>query len=144
MQERIVNHGELLVLTEQTCFFAGAAKLSAKQWSIFEIAKQPTHGVERLRQVRTAAPVAASDRSAISGEPAQSRRAADRAARVGADRRERGPLKNAGRSAARRSTSKRARIAGLFAIAELRILAGDAIRQRMKMRLAGDYRPGFL
>ncbi len=115
---------------------------AGQQRRVFEIAKEPAHGVERLGEVRAAAPVAAAERGAIAGEAAESGGHADGAAGVGADGGDRGAFLHAGARAGGRAAGERARVAGLQAVAEFRILAGDAIGERMQMGLAGDHRAG--
>ena len=136
-----MHHGEGIELL-QGAGIAGDEDIG-EQGSVFEIAKEPAHGVEGLGEVRAASPVAAADGGAIAGEAAEGGGAAHRAASIGTDGRERRAFKNAGRSAAGRSAGERTRIAGLLAVAEFGIFAGDAVGERVKVGLAGDDGPGF-
>ncbi len=79
---------------------SAGAKGAAKQRCVFKIAEKPAHGVKRFRQMRAAAPVAAAQRGAVPGKPAQRRGRADGAAGVGANGGHSRSLLHAGRGAA--------------------------------------------
>src|SRR5581483_9470074 len=106
---------------------------------VFQIAKEPAHGVEGFSQVRSATPVTAAQGSAISGQSAERSRHADRAARIRTDSDCSGALKNASHRAAGRPSGERRGIVRLQAVAELRIFAGDAIGKRVQVGFADDY-----
>ena len=93
--------------------------------------------------MRAAAPVAAADGSAITGQAAKRRGSAHGAAGISADGRKRGALKHAGSRAAGRAAGERAGIAGLLAVTEFGIFAGDAVGEGMKVGFAGDDGAGF-
>ncbi len=107
---------------------------------IFKVAKEPAHGVEGFSQMRAAAPVAAADRGAITGQAAERGRDADGAAGVCADGGDGGALLHAGCRAGGRAAGERGGVAGLQAVAEFGILAGDAVGQRVEVSFAGDDR----
>ena len=78
----------------------------------------------------------------IAGQPAERSRDANRPTRVSADGGYGGAFKHTGHGSARGTAGKRVGIAGLQAVAEFRILAGDAVGQRVQVGFAGDHGSG--
>ena len=60
VQERIVDDGELFEVVHMAVALPGT-KMSASRGAVFEVAKEPAHGVEGLGEMRAPAPIAASD-----------------------------------------------------------------------------------
>src|SRR6201999_2715403 len=98
--------------------------------------KKPSQGVERSSQVPAALPgflPAESESRAVSSQPTERRRHADRAAGIGADGGNSRAFLDTGRTPARGSACELQRIARLQAVAILFVLACDAIGKLMQM-----------
>ena len=136
MKECVANNGE--ARDGRGRCGVGTREGSGEQRCVFEVAKEPAHRVEGFGEVACAGPVAAADGGAVADEAAERCGAADGTAGVCADGGDGGALEHAGCGATGGASGERCGIAGLHAVAELGVLAGDAVGERMQMRLAGD------
>ncbi len=105
---------------------------------IAEIATEPADGVEGLRQVVAAGPVADAEGGAVAREPAQRGRSAHGASGVGADGGERRAFLNGSGRAAGGAAGEEAGVGRLQAVAVVAIFAGDAVGELMEVGFA-DY-----
>src|SRR5450631_2471149 len=90
----------------------------------------------------SAAPVAAAKGGAVADQSTKRGRDTNGSAGVCSDGGKGGTLENAGGCSTGRSAGQSAFVAGLLAVAELRIFAGNPISERVEMGLTSDDRAG--